>query len=280
MSKGGLSKSRLERMHDVLARHVEQGAAAGIVTAVSRRGEAHLDAIGTQDLAGCAPMRHDTIFRIASMTKPVAAVAAMILVEECRPRLDEPVDWLLPELAGGKVLTRPDWPLDDTVPARRPISVRDLLTMRMGFGLIMEPSGDWPIQRAMSEAGSDPGANPPALAPDDLMCRFGSLPLMHQPGERWLYHSSFDILGVLVARAAGQPFEDFLAERIFVPLGMQDTAFAVPEAKRPRLAASHQADAPHPAGSRRATTALPCSHPAARGCSPRSRTIWRSAACY
>jgi CubicO group peptidase (beta-lactamase class C family) len=103
---------------------------------------------------------------------------------------------------------------------------------------------------------------------------------MHQPGERWLYHSSFDILGVLVARAAGQPFEDFLAERIFVPLGMQDTAFAVPEAKRPRLAASHQADAPHPAGSRRATTALPCSHPAARGCSPRSRTIWRSAACY
>jgi CubicO group peptidase (beta-lactamase class C family) len=242
MSKGGLSKARLERMHDVLASRVEQGAAPGIVTVVSRRGEVHVDALGTQDIAASVPMRHDTIFRIASMTKPVAAAATMILVEECRLRLDEPVDRLLPELADRKVLRRLDGPLDDTVAAQRPITVRDLLTMRMGFGLIMEPSGGWPIQRAMSEAKIDPGPNPPALPPDDLMRSFGSLPLMHQPGERWLYHSSFDVLGVLVARAAGQPFEDFLVERIFRRLGMEDTGFAVPEAKRSRLAASCQAD--------------------------------------
>ena len=242
MSTPGFSRLRLDRMHDVLAERVEQGAAPGIVTAVSRRGGTHLEAIGMQDIAGGTPMRHDAIFRIASMTKPIAAVAAMILVEECKLRLDEPVDRLLPELAGRKVLKKPDGPLDDTVPAQRPITLRDLLTMRMGFGLIMEASGDWPIQRAMSEAGIDPGPNPPALPPEDLLRRFGSLPLMHQPGERWQYHSSFDVLGVLIARAAGQPLEDFLAERIFRPLGMQDTGFAVPEAKRARLAASCQAD--------------------------------------
>jgi CubicO group peptidase (beta-lactamase class C family) len=94
----------------------------------------------------------------------------------------------------------------------------------------------------MSEAGIDPGPNPPALPPDDLLRRFGSRPLMHPPGERWQYHSSFDVLGVLIARAADHPLEDFLAERIFRPIGMQDTGFAVPEAKRARLAASCQAD--------------------------------------
>jgi CubicO group peptidase (beta-lactamase class C family) len=238
----GLSKARLRRMHDALAGRIEQGVAPGIVTAVSRHGEVQVDAIGMQDIASSVPMRHDTIFRTASMTKPIAAAAAMILVEECRLRLDEPVDRLLPELAGRKVLRRLDGPLDDTVPAHRPITLRDLLTMRMGFGMIVEPSGDWPIQRAISEAGIEGGPNPPALPPDELMRCYSSLPLMHQPGERWLYHNSFDILSVLVARAAGQPFEDFLAERIFVPLDMKDTGFAVPEAKRDRLAACYQAD--------------------------------------
>ncbi|MGH6900137.1 MAG: serine hydrolase domain-containing protein [Geminicoccaceae bacterium] len=242
MSTGGLSRARLGRMHDVMAGHVERGAVPGIVTAVGRRGEVHVDAIGVQAARGRDPMRRDTIFRIASMTKPVTAAATMILVEECKLRLDEPVDRLLPELADRKVLRRLGGPLDDTVPANRPITVRDLLTMRMGFGLIMEPSADDPVQKAMSEAGIAPGPNPPALAPDDLMKCFGRLPLLHQPGERWLYHSSFDILGVLIARAAGMRFEDFLTERILAPLGMKDTAFSVPEAKRERLAACYHAD--------------------------------------
>jgi len=242
MGTAALSEARLGRMHDVMAGHVERGDVPGIVTAVSRRGEVHVDAIGMKAVGGGDPMRRDTIFRIASMTKPITAAATMILVEECKLRLDEPVDRWLPELADRKVLRRFDGSLDDTVPANRPISVRDLLTMRMGFGLVWEPSGDYPVQVAMDEAGIAPGPNPPALAPDDLMACFGRLPLMHQPGERWLYHSSFDVLGVLIARADGQRFEDFLAERIFAPLGMKDTAFSVPEAKRGRLAACYQAD--------------------------------------
>lgn len=136
MSTGGLSKNRLDRMHDVMAHHVEQGEVPGMVTLVSRRGEVHVDAIGMK-AAGCNdPMRRDTIFRITSMTKPVTAVATMTLVEECKLRLDEPVDRLLPELAGRKVLRRLDGPIHDTVPAKRSITVRDLLTYRMGFGVV------------------------------------------------------------------------------------------------------------------------------------------------
>ncbi len=135
MTIGGFSRARLERMHEVMAGHVESGAVPGLVTLLSRRGEVHVDAIGAKAIGGSDPMRRDTIFRIASMTKPVTAVAAMILVEECRLRLDDPVDRLLPELADRKVLRAIDSPLDDTVAANRPITLRDLLTMRMGFGI-------------------------------------------------------------------------------------------------------------------------------------------------
>src|SRR5437870_13511636 len=137
MSASGLSAARLARMHDVMAGYVERGEVPGIVTAVSRRGDAHVDAIGTKAVGGGAPVARDTIFRIASMTKPIIAVATLILVEECVLRLDEPVERWLPELAERKVLKREDGPLDDTVPAHRPITVRDLLTFRMGFGMMM-----------------------------------------------------------------------------------------------------------------------------------------------
>ena len=152
MSAGALSKARLDRMHDVMAGHVERGNVPGIVTLVSRRGEVHVDALGTMAFGGDAPMQRDTIFRIASVTKPIVAVAAMILVEECRLRLDDPVDRWLPELADRTVLARLDGPLDETVPAHRPISVRDLLTLRMGFGYILGAADDWPIQQAMQRA--------------------------------------------------------------------------------------------------------------------------------
>jgi CubicO group peptidase (beta-lactamase class C family) len=184
MGIGGLSRARLGRMHDVMAGHVERGHVPGLVTLIDRHGETHVDVIGVKTIGGSQPIRRDTICRIASMTKPITAAAAMILVEECKLRLDEPVDRLLPELADRKVLKRLDGPLGDTVPAHRPITVRDLLTMRMGFGLIMEASAHYPIQDAMDEAGIAPGPNPPELVPDDLMKRFGSLPLIHQPGER------------------------------------------------------------------------------------------------
>ncbi len=152
MSTGGLSKARLARMHDVMAGYVERGEVPGLVTLVSRRGEMHVDAIGMKALGGSDPMRRDTIFRIASMTKPITAAAAMILVEECRLRLDEPVDRLLPELADRKVLKRIDGPLDDTVPAKRPITVRDLLTFRMGFGIDHGAAGHVPDPESRERA--------------------------------------------------------------------------------------------------------------------------------
>src|SRR5262249_19522682 len=158
--------------------------------------------------------------RITSMSKPITAVAALILIEECKLRLDDPVDNLLPELANRQVLTRLDGPLDDTVPANRPITVRDLLTFRMGFGQVMLPPDACPIVKAGTELQIGRGPPDPANtpAPDEWLRRLGSLPLMAQPGERWLYNTGADVLSVLIARAAGQPLETFLQERIFRPL--------------------------------------------------------------
>ncbi len=174
------------------------------------------------------------------MTKPVTAAATMILVEECALRLDEPVDRLLPELANRRVLKRPDAKLDDTVPAKRPITVRDLLTFRMGYGLMFTPP-DAPILKAAAELQIGLGPPSPATtpAPDEWIRRLGTLPLIHQPGEVWMYDTPADVLGVLIARASGQPFEAFLRERIFVPLGMKDTDFSVPPAKINRFATSY-----------------------------------------
>jgi len=241
MSTGGLSKARLGRMHDVMAGYVERGEVAGLVTLISRRGEVHVDAVGKMALHGREPMRRDTIFRIASMTKPIAAAAAMILVEECKVRLDEPLDRLLPELANRRVLQRIDGPLDDTVPANRPITLRDLLTFRMGFGVLLGPPGAYPIQKAVTEQELGDGPPKPLVppAPDEWIRRFATLPLMRQPGETWMYHTAFDVLGVLIARASGKPLEAFLRERIFEPLGMKDTSFSVPADKRDRLATSY-----------------------------------------
>jgi CubicO group peptidase (beta-lactamase class C family) len=236
MSSGGLSKTRLARMHDVMSDHVARGQVPGLVTLISRRGETHVDAIGMKAVGGREPMQRDTIFRIASMSKPVTAAAAMILVEEAKLKLDDPVDRWLPELADRKVLRSIDSPLDDTVPAKRPITLRDLLTFRLGYGSVMVFPAKHPIQKAMTEAGVAPGPVLAAMTPDEFMKRFGSLPLIHQPGERWMYHSGSDILGVLIARVSGQWFGTFLQERIFAPLGMKDTGFSVPQGKLDRLA--------------------------------------------
>jgi CubicO group peptidase (beta-lactamase class C family) len=240
-SAGGLSPARMQRLHQVLAGHVARHEVPGLVAVVSRRGETHVEVMGTLAAGGEQPVRRDSIFRISSMTKPITAVAAMILVEECKLRLDEPVDGLLPELANRRVLKRIDGPLDQTVPARRPITLRDLLTFRLGFGVVLAPPGSYPIQKAASDKqlGQDMPAPATPPAPDEWMRRFGSLPLMHQPGEQWMYNTGSDVLGVLIARASGQSFPDFLRERIFEPLGMKDTAFSVPPEKISRLATSY-----------------------------------------
>jgi len=241
MSTGGLSRARLGRMHDVMTGYVERSEVPGLVTLISRRGEVHVDAIGAKAYGESDPIQRDTIFRISSMTKPITAVATMILVEECKLRLDEPVDLLLPELAGRQVLKSLEGPLDDTVPANRPITVRDLLTFRMGFGQMMAPQDAYPILKAANEQQIGMGPPSPATqpAPDEWMRRLGQLPLMHQPGEKWMYNTGADVLSVLIARASGQPLETFLRERIFEPLGMKDTSFSVPGDKLDRLATSY-----------------------------------------
>ena len=222
-------------MHDFLRRQVESGRLPGLVALVSRRGEEYVAAIGAQAFGSDVPMRRDTIFRLASTTKPITAVAAMILVEECRLRLDDPIDDWLPELANRRVLRRIDGPLDDVEPARRPITLRDLLTFRSGYGEVMFAAGDCPLQRAMIAAQLPLAAWPFPGSADDLVRKLGALPLAHQPGERWLYHMSAEILGVLVARVAGVSLGTFLRQRIFEPLGMKDTGFSVPEHSVGRL---------------------------------------------
>ncbi len=240
MSGGGLSKTRLARMRDVMAGYVERGEVPGLVLAVSRRGEAVIEPIGATDLEG-TPVRSDTIFRISSLTKPITAAATMMCVEECSLRLDEPVDRLLPELADRVVLRNLDGPLDDTVPASWPVTVRDLLTFRWGFGMVIAPPDRYPIQRAMTELCLGQGAPDPQVPPepDEWIRRLGTLPLMHQPGEGWMYNTGSDVLGVLIARAAGQPFDEFLRQRIFEPLKMADTSFSVPPTSLARLATGY-----------------------------------------
>src|SRR5216684_837983 len=156
-SAAGLSKTRLRRIHDVMAGHVDDGSMPGLVSLVSRRGEVFVNTIGRMAIDG-APMARDTIFRITSLTKPVTAVAAMILVEECKLRLDDPVDRWLPELANRKVLRAIDAPLDDTVPARRAITLRDLLTFRLGYGIIMVFSGSLSDSESHCRGGLRAGA--------------------------------------------------------------------------------------------------------------------------
>jgi CubicO group peptidase (beta-lactamase class C family) len=177
-------------------------------------------------------MRRETVFRIASMTKPILATATMMLVEEGKLGLDEPIDKWLPELANRRVLRQIDGPLEDTVAARRAITVDDLLTFRMGFGLITEPTFDppFPIVTAGNELKLVLGQPDPRTPhpPDEWIRLFGTLPLMEQPGERWRYNVGSLVLGVLVARAAGQPLGDFFSRRIFEPLSMHHTGFSLP----------------------------------------------------
>jgi CubicO group peptidase (beta-lactamase class C family) len=234
----GFSKSRLSRVADLLAGSVQRGEVGEVVALLSRDGETQVETAG-----GAEP---DTIFRIASMSKPVVAVAALILVEECVLRLDDPVDEYLPELASRRVLTRLDAPLDDTVPAERPITLRDLLTFQLGIGFgqgMWGPPGSVPIMDALDALRGGMPQPAAVVEPDEWMRQLGALPLVAQPGTRWLYNTGSDILSVLIARVTGQPLGDFLQERIFDPLGMTDTGFWVPPDSISRLPPQYTRDA-------------------------------------
>src|SRR3954451_3193221 len=234
----GLTAAGLECLAEVAAGHVGADKVPGLVALVTSGDDVHVEALGALSIGG-APVKRDSMFRIASTTKPITGAVTMSLVDEGLLSLDAPVAELLPELTAPRVLTRMDAPLDDTVAVQREITVRDLLTFTYGFGMhvgMFMASPPWPIATAASEAQlatvgpPDPKTTPNA---DEWIKRLGSLPLMAQPGERWLYNTGAQVLGVLCRRAAGSSsYADVLRERVFAPLGMTDTAFVAADISR------------------------------------------------
>lgn len=235
---GGLSTGGLARFAEVAAAYVGADRVPGLVALVASGDQGHVEVLGSLSIGGPAVAR-ESLFRIASMTKPITGAATLALVDEGLLALDEPVADLLPELASPRVLRRMDGPLSDTVPAERQVTVRDLLTFTFGFGMhagMFTSGAPWPVVTAATEAGlatlgpPDP-ATPPAA--DEWIERLGSLPLMAQPGERWLYNTGAQVLGVLCRRAAGLPsYTDVLESRLFGPLGMTSTGFAASDTRR------------------------------------------------
>lgn len=220
---------------------VDAGDVTSVAWALSRDGERQVGAAGTYAMGGDDPIDVDTIFRIYSLTKPVTAAAVMCLVDDGILALDEPIDRHLPELADRTVVRDPLGPIDDVVAADRPVTVDDCLTFRLGWGMDFTATEPLPVLAAMAELHLGLGMPSPAVPPgiDEWLERLGTLPLQHQPGERWLYGMGTDVLGALVTRATGTPFDAFVADRILDPLGMVDTGFSVAARDRSRLGPSH-----------------------------------------
>jgi CubicO group peptidase (beta-lactamase class C family) len=219
-------------LHETLRRHVDDGSVPGAVALVARGDDVEVVTVGHVDTEGTAPMARDSLFRIASITKPITAAAVLTLVEDGRIGLDDPVEEWLPELSKPMVVRTPAAPVDDVVPAARPITVEDLLSSRTGWGFPSDFS--LPAVQALFEVqkdGRDIDAYPD---PDTWLAELARVPLLYQPGAAWLYGTSSDLQGILVARASGRTLPEFLAERVFEPLGMRDTAFEVPVSRRDR----------------------------------------------
>ncbi|QKW27426.1 beta-lactamase family protein [Streptomyces seoulensis] len=223
----------MSALHDMLRRHVDDGTVPGAVGLVALGDDVEAVAAGSADTAASAPMSRETIFRVASLTKPITAAAVLTLLEDGVLGLADPVAKWLPELADPVVVRDPAGPVDDVVPLARPITVEDLLSSRTGWGLHADFS--LPAVRALAEVEDHGTPLQEWPEPDVWLERLSRVPLLHQPGEAWLYGTSSALQGILVARASGRTFPEFLAERIFAPLDMRDTAFEVPAAKRDRF---------------------------------------------
>jgi CubicO group peptidase (beta-lactamase class C family) len=235
MQPAGLSASRLTALTNAMQGYVERGEVAGVVSMVWRRGEiGYFEPLGWRDEAAQLPMERDTLFRIASMTKPVTSAAILMLIEEDRLALDTPISLWLPELSAPRVLRDPAGPLDETDPARASLTVLDLLTHRAGFAYHFTATG--PLAEAYADAFNGFEARMDGNA---WLARIAGLPLMFQPGSRWHYGIATDVLGVLIERVSGMSLGEFFRTRIFEPLGMRDTAFWVPDAQLARLATAY-----------------------------------------
>jgi CubicO group peptidase (beta-lactamase class C family) len=244
MTDGWFSPTGLARLHDVMAGHVEAGDMPGSIALVARHGRAHVDVIGTRTFGDAEPLQRDDVFRITSMTKPITAAAVMTLVDDGTLHLDAPVDDLLPELANRRVLRSIDARLDDTVPAKRPITLEDLLTFRMGLGMVFAQT-TYPILDAEKElqlATLSPPYPPSPHSTDEWLRRLGTLPLINQPGDQWMYNTGAQVLGAVLERVTGTSLDAVLHERILDPLGMGDTAFTVSPAMNGRLTTAYEVD--------------------------------------
>ncbi|TXS04175.1 class A beta-lactamase-related serine hydrolase [Streptomyces sp. col6] len=229
----------MSTLREVLEKQVRDGSVPGAVGLVARGRHVDVAAAGSAGTDDSTPMARDSLFRIASVTKPVTAAAVMMLVEDGRIALDDPVAPWLPELAAPVVVRTPESPVDDVVPASRAITLLDLMTSRAGYGF---PS-DFSLPAVALLSGELKQGSPlqsGVLPPDAWMEALSRIPLLSQPGREWLYNTCSDILGVLIARVAGQPLPEFFAERIFAPLGMSDTGFAVPAEKLGRFTALYR----------------------------------------
>jgi CubicO group peptidase (beta-lactamase class C family) len=235
--KTRLSTAGTRRIADIAKRHIDEEYLPGLVVLVAAGDDVYAEAFGRLAFDGPKAER-DSLFRIASVTKPITAAAILALVSDGGLSLDAAVDGFLPELAERRVLRAVDGPIDDTVPADRSITTRDLLTFTFGFGFFVEmflSKDPWPIVEAtnvlkLSTLGPPHPQEPPD--PETWIAGFGSLPLLAQPGERWFYNTGAQVLGVLAARVAGVPFPDVLRQSVFEPLGMTNTTFWTEEVER------------------------------------------------
>ncbi|MBA3905673.1 MAG: beta-lactamase family protein [Pseudonocardiales bacterium] len=233
MPQGGLVRELLESF-------VKDETVPGAVALLARGDDVEVTTVGSVDVEGTAPMARDSLFRIASLTKPITAAAVMVLVEDGRVALDEPIGEWLPELAAPMVVRTPQSPLDDVVSARRPITVLDLLTARAGYGWPSDFS--LPAVQALFTVQTDGREVQLRPEPDEWLAQLARVPMLYQPGEAWLYDTCSDLQGILIARVSGQPLPQFLAERMFAPLGMRDTGFVVPAAQRHRFTSYYRRD--------------------------------------
>ena len=224
----------------MLQAYTDDGSLPGAVSLVGRGDQIEVAVVGSATIGG-APMARNSIFRFASLTKAITAAAVMMLVEDGRIALGDPVRQWLPELAEPKVVRTPASAVDDVVPANRPITVLDLLSSKAGYGFASDftlPA----VQRLSSvqKDGREVASFPP---PDTWMAELARIPMLYQPGEAWLYDTCSTLQGVLIARVSGQSLPGFLAERVFEPLGMADTGFEVPAAKRGRFTSYYRTGA-------------------------------------
>ena len=238
-ASGGFVEAALAQIPAALQAVTDAGDLSGFVTLVWRKGEVvQVNTIGHRDVEAGLPMTRDTLFRIASMTKPVTSIAALMLWEEGKLKLDDPISKWLPEFARMAVLKDATGPVDETYPAPRQITVEDLMTHRAGLAYAFTSVG--PIGQAHEEALGPPlGGH---MTPDAWLAKLGSLPLSYPPGERFHYSHATEVLGFLVARIEGKPLGQVLKDRIFAPLGMQDTDFWCPPEKRDRMAKLYRID--------------------------------------